>query len=137
MLQSGHFVVGVHYDSGDRQPNLVGQKQLEQTGLGKGCDCGVCNADVLLTRLSVKDGRIVLPACPSESGGRSRDGMSDRVPVLPESKRMAVEVVEKISELVKAGAAIVGSGSGSDPGLDDYPACDAQVLTHGSCVWGA
>jgi alpha-L-rhamnosidase len=126
LLQSGLFVADVLYYNGDWAPNLVGPKQIDQPGLGKGYDYDVCNAEVLLTRLSVKDGRIVLP-----------DGMSYRVLVLPETKRMPVEVVKKISDLVKAGATIVGPRPESDPGLNDYPACDAEVLTLGLYVWGA
>jgi hypothetical protein len=126
MLQSGLFVADVLYYNGDWAPNLVGPKQIEQPGLGKGYDYDVCNAEVLLTRLSVKDGRIVLP-----------DGISYRVLVLPESKRMPVEVVRKISDLVKAGATIVGPRPESDPGLKDYPRCDAEVKKIAAEVWGA
>jgi hypothetical protein len=89
-------------------------------------DCDVCNAEVLLTRLSVKKGRLVLP-----------DGMSYRLLVLPESKRMPVEVAEKIKKLVKAGATIVGPRPESDPGLKDYPRCDAEVKKSAAEVWGA
>ena len=126
MLQSGLFVADVLYYNGDWAPNLVGPKQIEQPGLGKGYDYDVCNAEVLLTRLSVKKGRLVLP-----------DGMSYRLLVLPESKRMPVEVAEKIKKLVKAGATIVGPRPESDPGLKDYPRCDAEVKKIAAEVWGA
>jgi hypothetical protein len=126
MLQSGLFVADVLYYNGDWAPNLVGPKQIEQPGLGKGYDYDVCNAEVLLTRLSVKKGRMVLP-----------DGMSYRLLVLPESKRMPVEVAEKIKKLVKAGATIVGPRPESDPGLKDYPRCDAEVKKIAAEVWGA
>ena len=126
MLQSGLFVADVLYYNGDWAPNLVGPKQIEQPGLGKGYDYDVCNAEVLLTRLSVKKGRLVLP-----------DGMSYRLLVLPESKRMPVEVAEKIKKLVKAGATIVGPRPEADPGLKDYPHCDAEVKKIAAEVWGA
>lgn len=126
MLQSGLFVADVLYYNGDWAPNLVGPKQVALPGLGKGYDYDVCNAEVLLTRLSVKDGRIVLP-----------DGISYRVLVLPESKRMPVGVVRKISDLVKAGATIVGPRPESDPGLKDYRRCDAEVKKIAAEVWGA
>jgi hypothetical protein len=74
----------------------------------------------------VKKGRLVLP-----------DGMSYRLLVLPESKRMPVEVAEKIKKLVKAGATIVGPRPESDPGLKDYPRCDAEVKKIAAEVWGA
>ena len=125
LLQSGLFVADVLYYNGDWAPNLVGPKQIEQAGLGKGYDYDVCNAEVLLTRLSVKDGRIVLP-----------DGMSYRVLVLPENRRMPVELANKIKELVQAGATIVGPKPESDPGLKGYPQCDADVKKIAAELWG-
>jgi hypothetical protein len=126
LLQSGLFVADVLYYNGDWAPNLVAPKQIEQPGLGKGYDYDVCNAEVLLTRLSVKDGRVVLP-----------DGMSYRVLVLPETKRMPSEVASKIKELVQAGATVVGSKPDSDPGLKDYPNCDTEVKKIAAEVWGS
>ena len=76
-------------------------------------------------RLSVKDGRLVLP-----------DGMSYRCLVLPDSRRMPVEVVKKIAELVKAGATVLGPKPEGDPGLKDYPRCDAIVRETGNALWG-
>jgi len=125
MLQSGLFVADVLYYNGDWAPNLVGPKQVAPPGLGKGYDYDVCNAEVLLTRLSVKDGRITLP-----------DGMSYRILILPESKRMPVEVVRKIEELVRAGATIVGPKPESDPGFKNYPECDAKVKKIAAEIWG-
>jgi hypothetical protein len=50
---------------------------------------------------------------------------------------MPVEVAEKIKKLVKAGATIVGPRPESDPGLKDYPRCDAEVKKIAAEVWGA
>ncbi len=69
-----------------------------------------------MTRLSVRDGNIVLT-----------DGMSYRLLVLPEETRMPAPVARKITELVKAGATVVGPRPVSDPGLRDYPKCDEDV----------
>lgn len=124
MLQSGLFVADVLYYNGDWAPNLVAPKHVPP-GLGKGYDYDVCNAEVLLTRLSVKEGRIVLP-----------DGMSYRMLVLPDTKRMPVEVALKIKELVQAGATIVGPKPESDPGLKNHPQCDAEVKMIANEVWG-
>ena len=93
--------------------------------LGKGYDYDVCNAEVLLTRLSVKAGRLVLP-----------DGMNYRLLVLPDTKRMPVEVVRKLRDLVQAGAAVVGPRPESDPGLRIYPVCEAEVQKIAAEVWG-
>lgn len=96
MLQSGLFVADVLYYNGDWAPNLVDVKHVDPS-LGKGYDYDVCNTEVLLTRLSVKNGRITLP-----------DGMSYRLLVLPDTKSMPVEVIKKIRAFVEAGATIVG-----------------------------
>lgn len=125
LLQSGLFVADVLFYNGDWAPNYVPPKHVEPS-LGKGYDYDVCNAEVLLTRLSAKEGRIVLP-----------DGMSYRLLVLPDSRRMPVEVVTKIKELVAAGATVVGPLPESDPGLKDYPKCDAEVKQIAAEVWGA
>jgi len=124
LLQSGLFVADVLYYNGDGAPNMVDVKHVDPP-LGKGYDYDVCNAEVLLTRLSVKKGRLVLP-----------DGMSYRVLVLPDSKRMPVEVAQKIRALVKAGATIVGPRPESDPGLKNYPQCDVEVKKIATEVWG-
>ena len=124
LLQSGLFVADVLYYNGDGAPNLVDVKHVP-AGLGKGYDYDVCNEDVLLTRLSVKDGLIALP-----------DGMSYRILSLPDSKRMPLAVIRKIAELVKAGATVVGPRPDADPGLKNYPESDAAVRQIAAELWG-
>lgn len=123
LLQQGLFVADVLYYNGDVAPNIVEPKHTDPS-LGKGYDYDVCNEEVLLTRLSVKNGRIVLP-----------DGMSYRVLVLPVDRRMPVPVIKKIEELVKAGATVIGPKPEKDPGLLNYPNCDAEVRKTADEVW--
>lgn len=124
LLQSGRFVADVLYYNGDWAPNLVEPKHTDPE-LGRGYDYDVCNAEVLMTRLSVINGRLVLP-----------DGMSYRLLALPESKTMPLEVLRKIRELVEAGATVAGAPPESDPGLRDYPQCDEQVRKTAAELWG-
>ena len=49
--------------------------------------------EVVLTRMSVKDGRLTLP-----------DGMSYRVLVLPQSQTMTPKLLRKVEALVEGGA---------------------------------
>jgi len=125
ILRAGKFVGDVLFYNGDWAPNIVEPKHVNPS-LGKGYDYDVCNEEVLLTRLSVKDGRIVLP-----------DGMSYAVLVLPDCERMPVEVITKIAELVKAGATIIGRPPVKDPGLKNYPECDNTVEKLAKEVWGS
>lgn len=124
LLRSGKFVADVLYYNGDVTPNLVDQKMI-YPDLGPGYDYDVCNEDVLLTRLSVKNGNIVLP-----------DGMSYRVLVLPDYDQMPVPVLKKIQELVKNGATVVGKPPIADSGLKNYPDCDKEISAIAEVVWG-
>jgi len=148
MLQQGKFVGDVCFYLGERPPTLVPPKYIIPT-LGPGYDCDYANAEVLLTRMSVKNGRIVLP-----------DGMSYRLLVLqnctstsPEicnqvsryqklkaspvpSNEMSVEVITKIRELIRDGATVVGPPPEAAAGLKNYSNCDEEVRKIASEVWG-
>ena len=126
LLQQGLFVADVLYYTGDWAPNIVPPKHIDPA-LGFGYDYDACNAETLLTRLSVSpaDGRLVLP-----------DGMSYRVLVLPETSLMPVEVLEKIKTLVEAGATVLGPRPERDPGLKNYPENDRDVSRLAREVWG-
>ena len=124
LLQQGLFVADVCYYNGDEVPNFVGPKSVDPA-LGTGYDYDVCNAEVLLRRMAVRDGRIVLP-----------DGMSYRLLVLPEREGMPVEVVSKLRDLVAAGATVVGPKPQRDTGLKDYSLCDREVQRLADELWG-
>lgn len=125
LLQSGHFVADVLYYHGDDAPNVVEPKHVP-ADLGEGFDYDVCNSEVLLTRLSVQEGRLVLP-----------DGMSYRALVLPDSDRLPLEVARKIRSLVREGATVVGPRPRQAPGLSGGPQADAEVAAIGEEVWSA
>ena len=124
LLQQGLFVGDVLFYNGDGCPNFVGPKQVDPS-LGPGYDYDVCNSEIILTRLAVKDGRIVLP-----------DGMSYRLLVLPKSATMPVEVITKLKNLVAAGMTLVGPKPEAAPGLAGFPQCDQQVKSIASELWG-
>lgn len=124
LLRKGKFVADVLFYNGDWAPNLVLPKHVEPS-LGKGYDYDVCNEEVLLERLSVDNGLITLP-----------DGMRYRLLVLPDTKRMPLPVLQKIEELVEAGATVSGPMPVQDPGLRDYPNCDESLRHLAAKVWG-
>ncbi|MGD0901154.1 MAG: glycosyl hydrolase, partial [Thermoguttaceae bacterium] len=85
-----------------------------------------CAPETLIARMSVNNGRLVLP-----------DGMSYRVLVLPETPTMTPALLRKVKELVKAGATVVGPPPLKSPSLSGFPGCDAEVKKLAAEMWGA
>ena len=75
--------------------------------------------------MCVKNGRIVLP-----------DGMSYRLLVLPQTATATPPLLRKISELVQAGATVIGSPPTFSPSLSGYPGCDQEVKDLAREIWG-
>ncbi|MDR2037141.1 MAG: glycosyl hydrolase [Bacteroidales bacterium] len=124
LLRQGNFVADVLYYNGDWAPNIVEPKHVDPS-LGKGYDYDVCNEEVLLNYMSVKDGLITL-----------QSGMKYRVLVLPDSEAMPENVMGKIASFVAEGATVIGKPPIKDPGLKNYPACDNNVKELATRVWG-
>ena len=131
MLQQGMFVADVAYYYGDKAPNFwplfqnVPEKPLLD-GLGASYDYDVVNSDVILNRMSVKDGRIIFP-----------DGMSYRVLVLPDQRDMQLEVLEKLEKLVSEGATIIGPKPLDVPGMQELELRTAKLRQLANKMWGA
>jgi hypothetical protein len=148
MLQQGNFAADVCFYLGEAPPILAPPKYINPE-LGPGYDCDYCNAEVLLKRMSVKDGRIVLPDgtsyrllvlqnCVSPVPEISREVgsyQSLRVSPIP-SRAMSIEVIQKLRELVRAGATIIGAPPEEAAGLGNYPKCDAEVQSVAAEIWG-
>ncbi len=83
-----------------------------------------CTPEVVLTRMQVKDGRLLLP-----------DGMSYRLLVLPQVDTMTPALLRKIRDLVRAGATVLGPPPQKSPSLADYPQCDAEVRLLAEELW--
>ncbi|MGF6929797.1 hypothetical protein QFZ48_005297 [Chitinophaga sp. W2I13] len=117
LLQQGKTVNDIAYFIGEDAPKMTGVRNPE---LPKGYSYDYINAEVILERLHVKDGRLVLP-----------DGMSYRLLVLPQLETMRPELLEKIAQLVKEGATILGPAPKRSPSLQQYPAADTKVQQPG------
>jgi (4-O-methyl)-D-glucuronate---lignin esterase len=125
MLQEGNFVADVVYYYGDQGYNFVPPKHVDPS-LGQGYDYDVVNAEVLLGRMSVNQGRLVLP-----------DGMSYEVLVLPGRDDINLEVLQKIESLVRGGATVVGPRPSKATGLAGYPDKDGSIRGLAAKLWGA
>lgn len=119
MLRQGHFVADICY----LQPETAPQSYSDHKP--KGYDFDNCSAEVVLTRMSVDDGRIVLP-----------DGMSYRLLVLPDVDTMTPALLARVKDLVYAGATVIGRRPQKSPSLNDYPQCDAEVKRLAEELWG-
>ena len=104
MLEAGQPVKEILWYLGDE----VGHRPYQYTGKGTrqtgpyripdGFDYDYCNPDILLHRLEVRDGRICTP-----------EGLSYEVLWIPENERMLPETVERLTDLVRAGARVIAS----------------------------
>lgn len=81
------------------------------------------NSEILLKRMSVSDGRIVLP-----------DGLAYRLLVLEKCDALSLPVLRKMAEMVEAGATISGLPPREPFGHKDDPAEFASLISR---LWGA
>ncbi len=123
MLQQGLFVADVLYYTGDEIPCYVPPKNIDPSR-GFGYDYDVCNTDILLNRLSVKNGLIMLP-----------DGMSYRMLVLPQRAVLSLAAIHKIDELVSAGATILGPKPLRTNSLTGFPQSEKQLKKIADKLW--
>jgi hypothetical protein len=78
-----------------------------------------------LYEASVKNGHIVFPG-----------GAEYRILVLPYFETMTPEMLNKIKELVTAGATIIGMPPKKSPSLQNYPQCDSEITSLVREMWG-
>lgn len=124
MLQQGKFVADALFYHGDNIGHGEQRKTVPPT-LGEGYDHDNCNSEVLLTRTSAGGGRIELS-----------DGMTYRVLALPNGQPMPLRDLEKIANLVEAGATIVGPPPTGLPGMDFNSSDKQQFDDLVSHLWG-
>ena len=118
ILQSGRFHANVCYFYGEGTSKYVPTKRFLKPALPPGYNFDCVNADVLMNRMSVKNGQLVLP-----------NGIRYQLMVLPTQRTMSPEVLRKIKELIVAGAAVVGERPLHAPGLTNWPECDRELKT--------
>ncbi len=118
LLREGLFVADLCYIAPESSPQGPNDHSRE------GYEWDECTAHEVLTRMSVRDGRIVLP-----------DGMSYRLLVLPHMTTITPKLLRKVKELVQAGAVVLGPRPNASPSLEGYPSCDAEVQSLARELW--
>jgi hypothetical protein len=131
MLRQGRFFADVCYYYGEDVPGsayyfapdaLDPRKQMKPV-LPKGYDFDVCDR-ISLDRMTVENGEVVLPS-----------GMRYRYLVLPDHARYTPAALEKVHELVMAGATVIGPKPSRCPSLAGYPNADARIQEIASELW--
>jgi Beta-galactosidase/beta-glucuronidase len=122
MLQQGLYVADVAYFIGEDAPKMTG---VCNPALPRGYSFDYMNGEVLMTRASVKDGKLTLP-----------DGMQYSLLVLPELETMRPELLSKIKNFVNEGLVILGPAPKRSPSLANYPQSDVQIAKLASELWG-
>ena len=122
MLQQGTYVADVAYFIGEDVPKMTG---ICDPALPKGYSFDYINAEVIMNRLSIKNGKLTLP-----------DGLSYSILVLPKIETMRPELLTKIKKLVLQGAVILGPKPKYSPSLQAYPKADLQLNKMADELWG-
>ncbi|HOW72327.1 MAG TPA: glycosyl hydrolase [Phycisphaerae bacterium] len=125
LLQSGRFHADVAYFYGEGSAKYVPGKKYLKPALPDGYNYDCVNADVLLNRMKVADGRLALP-----------EGVSYRLLVLPTQRTLSPGLLRKIRELIELGATVLGDRPARPPGLSDWPKCDQELKILADEMWG-
>jgi len=121
MLQQGKYVADVLWYLGDH----FERPPFDLNNFPKGYRYDYLNPEILQTKLSAKEGRIM-----------AKDAGVYRIILLKDSKEMVLETAQKLKELVMAGAVIVGDKPLDSPSLMDDTK-DLKVLkTISDELWG-
>ena len=126
LLQRGVFVAELCYLTDEGAFCQPPARDQLNPAVPPGYNYDLVTPEVVLTRLSVKDGDLLLP-----------DGMSYHALILPTARRMTPGLLRRIKELVEAGATVVGPSPTNSPSLARYPHCDVEVDQLGRELWGA
>ncbi len=94
LLERGRPVSDVLWYLGDE----IDHKPDQNAPFPEGFKYDYCNPDVLLHRLSVRNGKLVTP-----------EGLSYQILWLPDNERMLPDTLERILSLVREGAVVVGN----------------------------
>jgi len=124
VVQNGKFVADVLYYYGDHVPNVFPFKHADPAGVMPGFDYDVTDETIFL-QLKIRDGKLVVPG-----------GVEYRILVLPNHKVLSLAVLEKVEELLKQGANIIGNKPESTVSLVGGEKAQEQFQELTTKIWG-
>ncbi len=130
LLRQGITVSDILYMTPEGAPHVFRPPASALQGQGpladkKGYGFDGCSPNILTERAKVENGRIVFPG-----------GTSYRILVLPRFETMTPRLLQRIIQLVEAGAVVYGTPPAASPSLSGYPECDARVKALAAKLWG-
>ena len=121
LLERGQSVSDVLWYLGDE----ISHKPDQEYPFPEGFKYDYCNPDVLLNRLSVKDGRVMTP-----------EGLSYRFIWIPENKRMRPETLERLYQMIQEGAIVVANAPKRLAGLKGGEQAQQRFDQAVNDIWG-
>jgi alpha-L-rhamnosidase/Glycosyl hydrolases family 2, sugar binding domain len=106
LMRNGISVTDICIYLGENAPVKLLAHRLPE--IPEGYDFDVCTKDALVTRMSAKEGRIVLP-----------DGLSYQLLVIEDKADLTLDALRQIAKLVKEGAVVFGNRPESSGSLHD------------------
>ena len=122
MLQQGTYVADAAYFIGEDAPKMTG---VCDPALPEGYSFDYINREVLMTRVSVVNGKLTLP-----------DGLQYSVLVLPKQETIRPDLLAKIADFVEQGAIVLGPRPTRSPSMQNYPDADIEVQDIAASLWG-
>ena len=125
VVQNGHFIADVLYYYGDHVPNIFGIKASDPAGVLPGYDYDVTDETILL-RLQVRNGWIITPG-----------GTRYHLLVLPDHRVLSLAAIQKVEELLAAGAVVLGDKPEHLISLSGGLQAHGEFKNIADRIWGA
>lgn len=128
LLQEGKVVSEGLFYCGEAAPNAGGNtdgSSEKPVTLPYGYNWDICSRDALMKLTVDERGRILVPG-----------GIAYEMLILPKDETMSLDVLQKIGELVDAGAKVVAEVKPvRTPGLRGYPTADGELRKLADKIW--
>jgi hypothetical protein len=124
LLQRGNFLADLCYLADEGSYSDLPNIDNLNPPLPAGYAFDFISAEAVIQSMSFTNGALRLP-----------DGMAYKLLVLPHSVTMTPELLQKIKQLVEAGATVFGTRPTKSPSLANYPQCDHAVQSMASALW--